>query len=274
MERAVGHSLANAALLALTFGASVQAHEFLRFGFAGAPSRVEGSPGERVRFETVGVISEVEDLHGFGIQGWSLGLSSVGCQIVGVTTAGTDGATVPEGWRQPDGFERVELSSSSPGAGACEGAACVVLLAADGGAELPRARTSSLVRLTVEAVVPTDAEACAAARLFLKDECLDSIMSSFTAALRPAAATRPTVMATGERPPETLFSRSSTSFRPDVRPQFPIRTAERAQGRRRRAAPRCPPSAGSACAPSRPRQPIAIGLPRRPSSRRPRCGTA
>jgi hypothetical protein len=48
MERAVGHSLANAALLALTFAASVQAHEFLYFGFAGAPVQSR-RPARRAR---------------------------------------------------------------------------------------------------------------------------------------------------------------------------------------------------------------------------------
>jgi len=115
------------------------------------PSDVLGEAGSTVNFDLTTELSTSGIPGPDGVEGWSIGITGAGCEIVAGTTAGTAGAPVADGGlRQLDGFERTEFTTGVGNAGIIS----AVVLTTAGDTTLPPSGSSSLFRVTARAPVP------------------------------------------------------------------------------------------------------------------------
>ena len=115
-----------------------------------APASVSGPASGVVSYTATAVLRTSENDGSDGAEGWSIGLAASGGRIISATNAGTAAAPVPGGLRQPDGFEKTEITTG-PGN---EGIVSAVALSSGSPVTLPPLGTSNLLRLTVQATVP------------------------------------------------------------------------------------------------------------------------
>ena len=110
-----------------------------------APSDVQAQPGSATRYEVAGELVTAEVPPGSGVSGWSFGVTSEGCEIVSITTAGTVVDQFAE-----TAFILAELTAGEGN----QGAVSAVALGVSTFVSLPPEGTFPIVQLTAKTSAP------------------------------------------------------------------------------------------------------------------------